>query len=169
MVHRIGRWRSKLVAKNRNEGKRFICLCQCCNINKLGSFPGGILGVYLGLRSWVKLQIFQCCWTQNKASHSDSQASVSRHFFSTDDGLSSQLDLKLDPDFQNSRVVNLKITYGMLLKEFSWWADAPDVSETGSILSFVQRQRITGGIEDMELWQWFHQYQGGARSSLIKK
>jgi len=64
----------------------------------------------------VKLRISQCCKTSNKERHSDSQASVSRHLFSTDDGLSSQLDLKLDPDFQNSRTVNLNISYGMLLK-----------------------------------------------------
>lgn len=53
---------------------------------------------------------------KKKERHSDSQASVSRHFFSTDESLSSQLDLKLGPAFQNSRVVNLKISYGMLLK-----------------------------------------------------
>lgn len=107
MIHRVGRWWSKLVAKNRKEWKRFICLCQWCNINKLSSSPGV---PWESIWYWEVVQscnFFPVLLSRQQRKSSWQPRLCLQIFFLTNDGPSSQLDLKLEAYFQNSRIWNL--------------------------------------------------------------
>lgn len=115
MIHRIGRWSSKLVAKNRKEWKRFICLCQWCNINKPSSFPGVPWESILYWEVVQSCKFFTVLLSLQQGKSSWQPSSVSKfYFFLNKWWLEQPAGLKLRIRF--SKLKNLKTSYGILSK-----------------------------------------------------